>query len=143
MSIEYPQRWLREAEAVTSPQGWRKQVTNELLKCQKGLEVPEEPEEPVATLKSVSVTGLSESATIVEGAASFTLNYSYLDAEYTPTSVECTVTSSGDAVVETVKGDGTFTVNVTGAVNDEVLSVTVVIDSVSSDVSTVTLTETP
>ena len=44
--IEYPQRWLKEAEAVTSPEGWRKQTTNELLKCQKGLE--EEPiEKPV------------------------------------------------------------------------------------------------
>lgn len=39
--IEYPQRWLKEAEAVTSPEGWRKQDTNELLKCQKGLEVVE------------------------------------------------------------------------------------------------------
>lgn len=46
--IVYPQRWLKEAEAVTSPEGWRKQVTNELLKCQKGLEVTEEPEEPEA-----------------------------------------------------------------------------------------------
>ena len=38
--IEYPQRWLKEA--VTSPEGWRKQDTNELLKRQKGLEVVED-----------------------------------------------------------------------------------------------------
>ena len=45
--INYPQRWLREAEAVTSPEGWRKQVTNELLKCQKGLEEEPIQEEPI------------------------------------------------------------------------------------------------
>ena len=45
--IEYPQRWLKEAEAVTSPEGWRKQATNELLKCQKGLEEEPIEEEPI------------------------------------------------------------------------------------------------
>lgn len=61
--INYPQRWLREAEAVTSPEGWRKQVTNELLKCQKGLE--ETPIETVPTLNTVSISGVPTTTTIV------------------------------------------------------------------------------
>lgn len=35
--IEYKERWLREHAAITSPEGWRRSTTGELLKCQKGL----------------------------------------------------------------------------------------------------------
>lgn len=34
--ITYPQRWLKEHQAITSPEGWRR-PNQELLKCQKGL----------------------------------------------------------------------------------------------------------
>lgn len=43
MTIEYPQRWLREHHAVPTVLGWERPNTHELLKCQKGLDV--EPEE--------------------------------------------------------------------------------------------------
>lgn len=63
MTIDYPQRWLREAEAVTSAEGWRKQMTNELLKCQKGLELSIDPSE-VETAKSGDLKNISITETI-------------------------------------------------------------------------------
>lgn len=51
MATEYPQRWLREHQAVPTEQGWKRE-NGELLKVQKGLEIDEEeivdpePEQP-------------------------------------------------------------------------------------------------
>lgn len=41
MATEYPQRWLREHQAVPTEQGWKLE-NGELLKVQKGLEIDEE-----------------------------------------------------------------------------------------------------
>lgn len=35
--FNYPQRWLREHEAIPSVKGWERMSTGEILKCQKGL----------------------------------------------------------------------------------------------------------
>lgn len=129
--IEYPQRWLREAEAVTSPEGWRKQVTNELLKCQKGLDdTPVEPE-----IKSVSITSVPETTTIVvDGETSFTFDYSFEDATYVPISVECIATTDGTSTVTATKIEESnkFKVVIENGVAAEKISVKVVIDTVSS-----------
>lgn len=39
MTINYPQRWLREHNAIPTDKGWKRATTHELLKCQKGLEL--------------------------------------------------------------------------------------------------------
>ena len=59
MGIEYPQRWLREAQAVTSTEGWRQSTTNELLKCQKGLDVTPPAVKPTNTVAPV-LSGTTE-----------------------------------------------------------------------------------
>ncbi len=131
--INYPQRWLREAEAVTSPEGWRKQVTNELLKCQKGLE--ETPIETVPTLNTVSISGVPTTTTIVvDGETSFTFDYSFVDATYVPVNVECVATTDGAGRVTATKVDGSnkFKVVIVGGSATEKVSVKVVIDTVSS-----------
>ena len=57
MATEYPQRWLREHQAVPTEQGWKRE-NGELLKVQKGLEIDEEeivdPEPEQQELQSLS-----------------------------------------------------------------------------------------
>lgn len=45
MATEYPQRWLREHQAVPTEQGWKLE-NGELLKVQKGLEIVDPEPEP-------------------------------------------------------------------------------------------------
>lgn len=139
--IEYPQRWLREAKAVTSPEGWRKEQTKELLKCQKGLDETSPPE-VLPTLKTVSISGLATTVTIDEtGKGEFTFNYSFVDATYEPINVTCESTTSGTGTVTNEQLDGVngFKVSVVGGTAEDKITVKVTIDSVSSTNRTTTL----
>lgn len=135
--IIYPQRWLKEHKAVASVEGWRRPNTKELLKCQKGLDIPPEPE-----LKTVSTSGVPTNLTIDEtGGGTFTFNYSFTDIDYVPVSVTCTSTTDGAATVtnEKVTGSNSFKVTIVGGSVDEKVTVKVTIDTVSSTNRTTTL----
>lgn len=141
--IEYPQRWLREAKAITSPEGWRKEKTNELLKCQKGLESEVIPEQPV--LKTVSISGAPTTLELdAENKAEFEVTYTWTDAEYTPINVVCEVASDngGSTVTSTRVGtENKFKVSIVNGNAGEKVTSKIVIDTISSINRTTTLQE--
>lgn len=140
--INYPQRWLREAQAITSPEGWRIEKTNELLKCQKGLDELY-PSGPI--LKSVILTEIPSTFTLdVDGNGKYTLNYNYVDSDYLPSALQANATTTGSAVLNaTVNSiNKSIEIDVKNGVTDEEVSVILDIDSVKSAPAVTKLTKT-
>lgn len=136
-NIEYPQRWLKEHGAIKSPEGWRRATNQELLKCQKGLE---DDVHVIPTIKTVSTSGVPTNLVLTGGNATFIFHYSFTDSAYFPTSVTCTSTSDGSAVVTNTKqSDNSFKVDISGGTPEEKVTVKVTIDTVSSTNRTTTL----
>ena len=133
--MKYPQRWLREAEAVTSPEGWRKQVTNELLKCQKGLEdTPEEPQ-----IKNITLGNIPESINLYSsGHGTFSFSFSYEDEEYTPKNILCNTYITGSGTVNPIinKFSKTVTVDIKNVENNTTTKIDfeVEIDNIKSPI---------
>lgn len=140
--MDYPQRWLKEAQAITSPEGWRKEKTNELLKCQKGLEelYPEVPK-----LLTAMISNFPESFTLDElGSGKYTVNYSFTEVEYIPKLVKGITSTSGTGTITTTvnQTDKSIEVNVTNGKTDDNVSVAVNIDGFESESVTTKLIRT-
>ena len=130
--INYPQRWLREAEAITSPEGWRKEKTNELLKCQKGLEELYPPDPELISVNAINVPLNVNLDTVGNGSYSF--GYEFIESNYEPINVTCEITKTGNAtVVPTInKIARTVEIEITGADNNDAITTIIDIDGIKS-----------
>lgn len=130
--INYPQRWLREAEAITSPEGWRKEKTNELLKCQKGLEELYPPEPELISVNAINVPLNVNLDTVGNGSYSF--GYEFIESNYEPINVTCEITKTGNATaVPTInKIARTVEIEITGADNNDAITTIIDIDGIKS-----------
>lgn len=130
--INYPQRWLREAEAIISPEGWRKEKTNELLKCQKGLEELYPPEPELISVNAINVPLNVNLDTVGNGSYSF--GYEFIESNYEPINVTCEITKTGNATaVPTInKIARTVEIEITGADNNDAITTIIDIDGIKS-----------